>query len=428
MHDHAYPAFRWFVLFVVFFATVSQGVVLIWPAPLMEQIARHYGLDLGAATGTIMLAFNIFVTVGAVIGGICCDRFGWVRTLLVTISLLALATLMVPFCSRSLGALLAARAIAGLGAGPTMAAIGGVAVQWFPRRERGIPLGMQGMGLSLGVALGFVFVPMAYVHTGSFLHAAAWMSAFPILGILLLLAVALGVRPPTAGSDPAESEPANSDHDFRQATRLPVFYVGLACVFLECWVMQAFNDLTPVYLSAAAPLGAGHGLVLAGKFMGIVQLSIMMGSVASGFILSWLFRGRNKGVVGLGFLAAAIFALSVRFPFITGNLRALPVCLFCVGFFQGLIIPSTLAFISTNFPSHIVGKLTGLWMGLGILGGTVGILVGSALLHATGGYHASILTVGVVAFAGWLCSLLLTPPQVFRAFAKSPGILEPDNS
>jgi MFS family permease len=268
------------------------------------------------------------------------------------------------------------------------------------------------VGLTLGVALGFFFVPLAFVKTGSFFAAAAWMSLFPILGLALLVVVALGKKPPVVATAEHLGETVNFKHDFKQATKLPVFYFGLLCVFLECWVMQAFNDLTPVYLSAPPPLGAGHGVVLAGKFMGLVQLSIMIGSVASGFLLVRVFKGKNKAIVGMGFIGAAVFALSVRFPFVVGNLKVLAVCLFLMGSFQGLIVPSTLAFVSTNFPSHIVGKLTGLWMGLGILGGTVGIIVGSTLLHHTGFYHASLVTVGIVALAGWLSSFLLTPPRV----------------
>lgn len=64
MTERVYPGYRWFVLFVLLFATVAQGVVLIWPAPLLEQIAKHYSVDLGAATGALMVAFTIFVTVG----------------------------------------------------------------------------------------------------------------------------------------------------------------------------------------------------------------------------------------------------------------------------------------------------------------------------------------------------------------------------
>jgi MFS family permease len=418
MSDRVYPPYRWFVLFVLLYVTVAQGVVLIWPAPLLEQIAKHYNVNLGAATGALMVAFTLFVTIGAVVGGFCCDKFGWVPTLIVSVILLSLSTLLVPVFGKGFGTLILARILEGAGAGPIMASVGAVSVEWFSHKERGIVMGIQGMGVSMGIALGFVFVPMAFIKTDSFLSAAAWMSVFPILGVLLLLVIAFGQKPPIFAAEEVVGEPVNSDQDFKIAAKLPIFYVGLLCVFLECWVMQAFNDLTPVYLSAPAPLGAGHGVLLAGKFMGLVQVSFMIGSIASGFLLTKVFREKNKAVVGLGFLGALGFSLSVRFPFVYGNLGVLPICLFLVGFFQGLIVPTTLAFIAMNFPSHIVGKMTGIWMGVGIFGGTAGVIVGASLLHNTGLYQASIVAVSVVALVGFLASLFLNPPEVFKHSVK----------
>jgi MFS family permease len=394
--------------------TVAQGVVLIWPAPLLQQISKHYNVNLGVATGALMVAFTLLITIGAVVGGFCCDRFGWVPTLLVSVLLLSLSTLLVPVFGAGFGTLVLARILEGAGGGPIMASVGAVCVEWFSREEHGIVMGIQGMGVSLGIALGFVFVPMAFVKTGSFLAAASWMSVFPILGVLFLLVIAFGPKPPVHTAEAFAAKAADSGHEFKVATHLPVFYVGLLCVFFQCWVMQAFNDLTPVYLSAPAPLGAGHGVLLAGRFMGLVQVSFMVGSVAGGFLLGRVFKGKSKVVIGLGYAGAAIFALSVRSPLVYGNLQVLPICLILAGFFQGMIIPTAMAFIATNFPSNIVGKMTGIWMGVGILGGSVGVIVGATLLHKTGLYHASIITVSLVALCGFLFSLFLNPPAVFK--------------
>jgi len=420
MSEQPYPAYRWFVLFVLLFATIAQGVVLIWPAPLLEQIAKHYSVDLGAATGALMVAYTLFVTIGAIVGGICCDKFGWVPTLIVSVTLLAVATILVPLFGKGFATLVLARILEGAGAGPIMASVGTLSVQWFPHKERAIVTGIQGMGVSLGIALGFAFVPMAFVKTGSFLVAASWMSVFPILGVVFLLVVAFGKKAPVVMDENSSEEgsPAG-DQDFKIAAKLPVFYVGILCIFFLSWVMQAFNDLTPVYLAAAAPLGTGHGVEVAGKFMALVQVSFMIGSVASGFLLEKVFKESNKTVIAIGFVGAALFALSVRTPFVYNNLKVLPVCLFFEGFFQGWIVPTSLAFIAMNFPSKIVGKMTGIWMGVGIFGGSAGVVVGATLLHKTGLYHASLLAVGIVALAGFLCALFLNPPAIFKNAEKA---------
>lgn len=407
------PTYRWFVLFVLLFATVAQGVVLTWPAPLLDHVAGHYAVDLGAATGAMMVAFTTFVTIGAIVGGVCCDKFGWVPTLLVSVSLLTLATLGVLLLGQGFGTLILARALEGLGAGPIIAAVGGVSVEWFPQHQRGTVAGVQGVGLSLGVALGFALVPQVFVSTGSFLAAAAWMSVFPMVAIVLLLAVTMGPKHPVFASD-TDGGLVNTDSDLRTAAKLPVFYIGILCIFFAAWIMQAFNNLMPVYLSAAAPLGAGHGVLLAGKLMGLVQVSLMIGSLLSGVITEKLFRQNIKAAIATAFLLLAVFAYSVRSPAVAGNLKVLPIALFLVGFFEGWVVPNSLAFISMNFPVHIVGKMTGIWMGLGILGGTVGVIAGSMLLHRTGLYFASITAVSMAALCGLLFSLFLNPPLIFR--------------
>ena len=46
-----YPAFRWYVLFAVIVATLAQGMILIAPTPLVGEIAKTLGVDLGTTTG-----------------------------------------------------------------------------------------------------------------------------------------------------------------------------------------------------------------------------------------------------------------------------------------------------------------------------------------------------------------------------------------
>jgi hypothetical protein len=37
--------------------------------------------------------------------------------------------------------------------------------------------------------------------------------------------------------------------------RLPLFWIGLAVISLACWANMSFSDLTPGFLSVAAPAG-----------------------------------------------------------------------------------------------------------------------------------------------------------------------------
>ena len=60
---------------------------------------------------------------------------------------------------------------------------------------------------------------------------------------------------------------------------------------------------------------------------------------------------------------------------------------------------------------------------MGIFGGTAGVIAGASLLHKTGLYQASIVAVGIVGLVGFLCSLFLNPPAVFKGAEKKERTL-----
>nr|WP_320134094.1 MFS transporter [uncultured Holophaga sp.] len=423
MPDIAYPKFRWFVFAALIVATIGQGVSLIWPAPLMEQLALSLHAPLGVTTGAIMVSFSIFVSIGAVLGGISCDRLGITPTLITSSALVAAGMLLTPVLGHSLQGMLLTRIISGLGAGPVTISIGSIAAVWFPYHQRGPITGLQGMCVALGISLGFACSPMSFLSTHSVQTTGAWLSIFPLAGLAAFALVAFGPRPPAFASD-MHSISTASPHDFARAARLPVFYLGILAIFCMSWAFNAINDLTPVYLSAQPPLGAGHGILVAGKFMGLVQLSMMAGSALSGFILSRFFRGHVKAACMLAFAVMALSVFGLKTGAVTSKLRALPLFLFLVGFFEGWIIPNCITFVSMNFPGSIVGKTVGIWMGVGMMGGTAGVVVGAALLHHTGLYQASLTTIGIVCLAGLLCSSLLKVPSLTQV--QSPATLPGD--
>ena len=117
----------------------------------------------------------------------------------------------------------------------------------------------------------------------------------------------------------------------------------------------------------------------------------------------------------IGYILFAIFAVSIMWPVVYGNMGVLVPCLFIAGFFEAWVVPNVFAFISLHYPAHIAGKLSGTWFGIGLFGGTVGVILGAAALHGTGNYHASILIVGLVAVIGFVLTIFLKPPKVFAA-------------
>jgi hypothetical protein len=64
-------------------------------------------------------------------------------------------------------------------------------------------------------------------------------------------------------------------------------------MFFFMWINYSFNDLTPGYI-AIPDVGLGFGPIVAGKFMGVVQTGMILGSIACGFIMEKLLKWQDK--------------------------------------------------------------------------------------------------------------------------------------
>jgi MFS family permease len=202
-------------------------------------------------------------------------------------------------------------------------------------------------------------------------------------------------------------------NNLKLAFKQPVTWIGVFVVFCLMWVLNAFNDLTPAFLAIEPPLGVGYGPMMAGKMMMVLEIAFMAGAVTTGFVMERMFKGEVRPVIAFGFFMFAIASVSIIFPTVHSNIVNLSFCLVVAGFFQAWVVPNAMAFISMHYPPHINGKLVGMWMGLGIFGGTAGVICGSIALRVTGNYHLSIIIVSIVALIGLVASLFLKPPAVF---------------
>jgi MFS family permease len=402
-----YPKYRWFVLLTMVIATLAQGSLLISFAPLIPTVSEQMGLSLGQTTGALMGAFTLFVSIFAIVGGAIIDKIGLAKTYIGACLLMILGNTLVPLLGDNFGALVALRLIQGVGCGPVIGSVAAVAVTWFPVKERSIIAGAQGAALTLGTALGLIIVPAIYQSTGDWKVAVAWLSVLSVLALVLAITMNFGPKTPEVASE------EQSGNEFALALKQPVTYIGIGCTFLLSWVMQAFNDLTPGYFAVKPPVGVGYGPVIAGQYMTLVQIGFMLGGIASGFVLEKLFARKVKPLVMLAFVLTAIFCFSVKFPFVFGTPSVTMPALFLAGFFMSYVMPACQAFVAMHYPFHIAGKVGGMWMGLGVFGGTVGVLVGSTLLHFTGAYQMSINVVAIVALVGLVVAWFLNPPTVF---------------
>jgi len=402
-----YPKFRWYILLMVTVAVVAQGMMLIAPTPLVGVISESMNVDLGAITAALMMPFTLLVAIGGIASGILMDKIGIYKTFLFGTALATIAGVLTPVAGDSLGALIALRALQGLGCGPLIASGPKLAAEWFPPSQRGLVQGVLGAALSLGITIGLMAGPQIAAKSGS------WTTALLFFGIVMAVSFVLIALSKLGPSAPVVErlEAGAGKGEIKKVMGTPLFWMTLICMFALSWVMQGYNDLTPGHLAVPEPAGLNLGPEIAGKIMGIYTLAFMLGSITSGFIAEKIFKGNYKLAITIAFVLTAIFCFSVTIPAINGSQAPLMICLILAGYFMGMPMPIAQTAISNFYPEHLTGSVGGITMGLSIFGGTVGVAAGSAALHATGMYNVSIIIVCVVALVGAVAGFGVKRPK-----------------
>ncbi|NTW38665.1 MAG: MFS transporter [Cellulomonadaceae bacterium] len=419
-----YTPFRWFVLATLFVVTATTALALISPAPLIGPIfASQFAdptaipdplpdgvLSIGQIAWMTMGWFNLAVACAALAGGYFVDRLGFVKIYLIGISLIVIGWLLVGVIGDSYSGMMVIRTIQGLGTGPIMASSAAVAASRFPIKERSIVTGTQGAGMSAGIGLGQIFMPKLLTGQAGDWQAAL-VSLWPValVAIVMTLVVAFGPKPAPASAESQSAEQLAADkHALRKALATPITWAAIGCVVILSWVFQAFNDLSPSYLTIAPPVGLGFedGSAL----LGYAQLANFLGAFAAGLVTERVFRGRVRPGIMIGFAMGAVFGLGMLLPAATTNSGLMLVILCVAAFFFAWINPNAMGYIAKAYPQSITGKLGGFAMGIGIFGGTAGVAAGAAALHATGLYTISIVIMSAVCASGIIVALFLKQP------------------
>jgi MFS family permease len=178
-------------------AQAAGTVLLSTPAYLIPELHLRRGLPLAQA-GLLAAAPNLGIVLTLIAWGALADRFGerWVIT-----SGLALAAAFAFAASAMHGyvAIGVMLVLAGAAAGSTNAASGRVVIGWFPRRRRGLAMGVRQMAQPLGVAIAALTVPALAQHAG----IGAPLELAGALTATLAIACAVGIVNPGRSSSAA---------------------------------------------------------------------------------------------------------------------------------------------------------------------------------------------------------------------------------
>ncbi len=409
---------RWYILLLLFFATVSNYLdrqVLSVLAPVIQA-------DLGfsnEAYANIVLAFMIGNTGALVFMGPFMDRLG---TRLGFALVFVFWTVMtgVHALATTAFALGVFRFWLGVGEAGNWPAATKAVAEWFPKSERGLAMGVFNGGVAIGAIVAPPLVALAVWLTGG------WRGAFVVTAAVGLVWVVFWLRwyhPPSRHPriTPEEAAlvmgPAEAP-----ATAAPAARRSAAVLRAKAFwgIFAARFFITPIWWFVAywLPkfLADTHGFSLnqIAAFAWIPFATADLGNILGGY-----WSGRmivaNQDAIAARKRVMAVGALSMLICLPAGYAREpwLAIALISVlTFAYGLWVSNMLALAADSFPASDVGTVVS-WTGVGAqLGGSLfTYYIGQVV---SGGYWPVFMAVAALALLGHAGTWALNRPAAVR--------------
>ncbi|WP_170286208.1 MFS transporter [Nocardioides rubriscoriae] len=333
----AHP-YRWVVLAAGFTAQVVSSAVFQGLPSIAPTLSA--GLDLDAARlGLAIGALNLGLTAALWPWGRLVDRWGERSVMSAGMALCAVGCAMA-IVDAGYVTLLVSLALAGVGAASVPAASGSAVLAWFPRRGRGLAMGIRQTAMPVGAALGAFVLPHAAggdVRSGAF---PVLVVASTVVAGIVLVAVRPGPPGPFPGAvgSAVDGDDAQGRSDSRRLvlvacllTVSQALVLGAAGLFLVDQVGVSAG-LAASVLGAAQLVGAALRL-LSGpvadrvasrlSLLRIVSLALAVGWVvtAASATVEALAPGTAAQVAAVGCILV-LGALSVSWNTVTTTIAA----------------------------------------------------------------------------------------------------------
>ncbi len=284
-------------------AVIALGYGVV--APVLPQLARHFGVSLSAAT-FVITAFAVMRLCAAPPTGLLIQRLGERRIYVAGVLIVALSTAACAF-AETYWQLLVFRALGGIGSTMFFVSALGLMIRMSPADARGRVAGMFSGAFLVGSVAGPI--------VGSLTAGLGLSAPFVIYGVLLLIAAAV-VLVSLRGSSVAA--PAPKDElavTVRVALRHRAYRAALLSNFATGWSMFGLRfALVPLFVAEVLDHHPGvAGLALTAFALG--NVSVVM------------YSGRLSDRIGRKPLLIAGLALSGASTAVLGLTHSLPVFL-----------------------------------------------------------------------------------------------------
>lgn len=303
-------SYKWIVLVIATLAQTCATFVTYGVGPLATFYQQQ--LDLSQfKTGLIVSAVNIGPIFSMIIFGDLMDRYGEKWSIGVGAILLGLSMSLAIFAN-DFYFLLFILLLVGVWYGTAQPGGSSIIVKWFPRRRRGLAMGIRQMGIPLGGALASIILPFMY-FTFNLNGAIITQSIVVITGGILFLLIYKDI-------------PFSFNHQKEQQIKLmekinavrknkslyPIFYIGCSMISVQLIIvahlMSYFNNELDKELNVA------------GMFLSIALVGGLIGRVAISWISDSLYQGNRETPLQITILLTSIvMVLLVLLPENTTN-------------------------------------------------------------------------------------------------------------
>ncbi len=363
-------------------ATVGFALTF-WAWNLVAPLSGEYkdGLGLSSFQQSFLVAVPVIVgSLGRIPVGALTDKYG-AKIMFPAVSALTIIPVLLLIPARdTYWAMLVVGFFLGLG-GTTFAIGIPLVNSWFPPSDRGLALGVFGMGMG-GVALSGYFTPRLAKH---FDNLPNFVVAGALVVFALLAAVMLKDRPDRA-------VPQDSlGHRLGEAGKLRVTWELSALYAIGFGGIVAFGVYLPTYLKTwyeMSPTEAGT------KAAGFALVTVIFRPIGG-----WLSDRIHPAVVtAAALLICALMAIVQAFDPDLNPLGTIALLVMAAGL--GMASGSVFALVSQVTPQPKVGSVTGIVGAVGGLGGFVPPLVMGAIYSAKDSYSIGFMLLSDLALAG----------------------------
>jgi len=273
MHETDKPAaLAWRMLALGVSAQVAGTVLVSTPAFLIPLLHSERGLPLAQA-GLLAAAPTFGMVLTLVAWGALADRFGERRIIALGLALTALFTIGA-ILSTGYVSLAVFLVLGGASAASTNAASGRVVVGWFPKRRRGLAMGIRQMSQPLGVTVAAVAVPFLASRQGI---GSALVLSLALNAVLAALCAILLIDPPRA-TRLAPQGPEPVTNPYRRSSFLWRIHAVSALLVVPQFTLSTFGLVW--LISGFGWRAAAAGAVIAGsQFLGALG-RIAIGSLS----------------------------------------------------------------------------------------------------------------------------------------------------